>query len=66
MQSSDKKQPTGDENGKPIQHSCFENPMNSIKKQKDRILKDELPKSEGTPYATGEEWRNTFRRNEEA
>ena len=54
VQSSDKKQPTGDWNGKPLQHSCFENPMNSTKRQKDRTLKDEFPKSRGTPYGTGE------------
>ena len=45
--------------------SCFENPMNSMKKQKDRTLKDELPRSVGAQYATGEEWRNNSRKNEE-
>ena len=45
----------GEGNGKPLQHSCLENPMNSMKRQKDRILKDELPRSVGTQYATGEE-----------
>ena len=66
VQYSDKKWPSGEGNGKPLQHSCFENPMNSMKRQKDRPLKDELPKSGGAPYATGEEWRNISRRNEKA
>ena len=56
---------TGEGNGKPLQHSCLENPMNSMKRQKDRTLKDELPRSVGAQYATGEEWRNNCRRNEE-
>ena len=66
VQGSDKKWPIGEGNGKPLQHSCFENPMNSMKRQKDRPLKDELPKSGDAPYATGEEWRNISRRNEKA
>ena len=57
---------TGEGNGKPLQYSCFENSMNSMKKKKDRTLKDELPRSVGTQYATGEEWRNNSRKNEEA
>ena len=57
---------TGKGNGKPLQHSCFENPVNSMKRQKDMTLKDELPKSVGTQDATGEELRNSSRRNEEA
>ena len=56
---------TGEGNGKPLQHSCLENPMNSMKKQKDRTLKDELPRSVGAQYATGEDWRNNSRKNEE-
>ena len=52
-------------NGKPLQHSCLENSMNSMKRQKDRILKDELPRSVGAQYATREEWRNNYRKNEE-
>ena len=52
-------------NGKPLQYSCLENPMNSMKRQKDRTLKDELPRSVGGQYATGEEWRNRSRKNEE-
>ena len=54
----------GEGNGKPLQYSCFENSMNSMKKKKDRTLKDELPRSVGTQYATGEEWRNNSRKNE--
>ena len=56
---------TGEENGKPLQYSCLENPMNSMKRQKDRTLKDELPRSVGTRYATGDQWRNNSRKNEE-
>ena len=55
---------TGEGNGKPLQYSCLENPMNSMKRQKDRTLKDELPRSEGAQYATGDQWRNNFRKNE--
>ena len=55
---------TGEGNGKPLQYSCLENPMNSIKRQKDRILKDELPRSVGAQYATGDQWRNNSRKNE--
>ena len=51
-------------NGKPLQYSCLENPMNSMKKQKDRTLKDELPRSVGAQYATGDQWRNNSRKNE--
>ena len=57
--------PTGKENGKPLQYSWFENPMNSMKRQKDRTLKDELPRSGGTQYATGDQWRNNSRKNED-
>ena len=52
-------------NGKPLQYSCLENPMNSMKRQKDRTLKDELPRSVGAQYATGDQWRNNSRKNEE-
>ena len=51
-------------NGKPFQYSCLENPMNSMKRQKDRTLKDELPRSVGAQYATGDQWRNNSRKNE--
>ena len=57
---------TGEGNGKLLQHSCLENPMNSMKRQKDITLKDELPKLVGAQYATGEEWKNSSRRNENA
>ena len=62
--SSDKTWPTGEQNGKPLQHSCLENPMNSMKRQNDRIPKEELPRSLGAQYATGEAQRNSSRRNE--
>ena len=52
----------GEGNGKPLQYSCLENPMNSMKKEKDRTLKDELPRSVGAQYATGEKWRNNSER----
>ena len=65
VESSDEMWSTGEGNGKPLQYSCLENPMNSMKKQEDRTLKDELPKSVGAQYATGEEWRNNSRKNEE-
>ena len=55
----------GKGNGKPLQYSFLENPMNSMKRQKDRTLKDELPRSVGVQYATGEVWRNSSRKNEE-
>ena len=64
MESSDKTWSTGEGNGKPLQYSCFENPMNSMKRQKDRTLKDELPRSVGAQYATGDQWRNNSRNNE--
>ena len=56
---------TGEESGKPFQYSCLENPMNSMKWQKDRTLKDELPRLVGAHYATADQWRNKFRKNEE-
>ena len=55
----------GDGNGKPLQYSCLENPMNRMKRQKDKTLKDELPRSVCAQYTTGEEWRNNSRKNEE-
>ena len=66
MESSDRMWSTGEGNGKPLQYSCLENPMNSMKRQKDRTLKNELPRFVGAHYATGEEWRNSSRKNEEA
>ena len=65
VESYDKTWSTGEENGKPLQYHCLENPMNSMKRQKDRTLKAELPRSIGAQYATGEEWRNNSRKNEE-
>jgi len=61
VESSDKMWSTGEENGKPLQYSCLENSMNSMKRQKDRTLKDELPTSVGGQYAKGEEGRNNSR-----
>ena len=55
---------TGEGNGKPLQYSCLENPMNSMKRQNDRILKEELPRSAGAQYATGDQWRNNSKKNE--
>ena len=55
VESSDKTWPTGEGNGKPLQHFCLENPMNSMKRQNDRILTDELPRSVGAQYATGDQ-----------
>ena len=66
VESSDKMWSTGEGNGNPLENSCLENPMNSMKRQKDMILKDELPRLAGAQYATGEEWRNSSRRNEAA
>ena len=63
-ESSDKMWSTGKGNGKPLQYSCLENPMNSMKRQKDRTLKDKLPRSVGAQYATGDQWRNNSRKNE--
>ena len=55
---------TGEGNGKPLQYTFLENPMNSMKRQKDWTLKDELPRSVGAQYATGDQWRNNSRKNE--
>ena len=66
MESSDKMWSSGEGTGKPLQYSCLENPMDSMKRQKDMTLKDEFPRSVGDQYVTGEEWRNSSRKNEEA
>ena len=66
VENSDKTWPTGEGNGKPLQYSCLENPKNSMKRQNDMTLKDELPRLVGAQYATGEEWRNNSMKNEEA
>ena len=55
---------TEEGNGKPLQYSCLENTMNSMKRQKDRTLKEELPRLVGAQYATGDQWRNNYRKNE--
>ena len=55
---------TGEENGKPLQYSCLENPMKSMKRQKIMTLKYELPRSVGAQYATGDQWKNNSRKNE--
>ena len=65
VESSDKLWSFGKENGKPLQHSCLENCMIGIKRQKDRTLKDELPSSVGAQYATGDQLRNNSRKNED-
>ena len=64
VERSDRMWSTGEGNGKPLQYSCLENPMNSMKRQKDRTLKDELPRLVGALYATGDQWRNNSRKNE--
>ena len=64
VERSEKMWSTGEGNGKSLQHSCLENPMNSMKRQKDRTLKDELPRSVGDQYATGDQWRNNSIKNE--
>ena len=65
VERSDRMWPTGEGNGKPLQYSYLENPMNSMKRQKDRTLKDELSRLVGAQYATRDQWRNNFRKNEE-
>ena len=65
VESSDQTWSTGDGNGKPLQYSCLENPMKNMKRQKDKTLKDELPRLVGAQYATGDQRRNNSRKNEE-
>ena len=65
VESSDKMWSTGGGNDKPFRYSCLENPMNSMKRQKDMTLKDELPRLIGAQYTTGDQWRNNSRKNEE-
>ena len=64
VERSEKMWSTGEGNGKPLQYSCLENPMNSMKRQNDRILKEELPRSIGAQYVTGDQWSNNSRKNE--
>ena len=65
VERSDRMWSTGEKNGKPLHYSFLEEPMNSMKRQKDRTLKDELPKLVGAKYATGDQCRNNSRKNEE-
>ena len=64
VESYEKMWSTAEGNGKPLQYSCLENPMNSMKRQNDRLLKEELPRSVGARYATRDQWRNNSRKNE--
>ena len=64
VESSDKMWSTGEGNGKPLQYFCLENPMNRMKMQIDRILKEKLHRSVGAQYATGDQWTNNSRKNE--
>ena len=64
VERSEKKWSAGEGNGKPFQYSCLENPMNSMKRQNERILKDELPRSVSAQYTTGDQWRNNSRKTE--
>ena len=64
VERSDRMWSTGEGNDKPFQYSCLENPMNSMKRQKDTTLKDKLSRSLGVQYATGDQWRNNSRKNE--
>ena len=64
VECSDKTWSTEEGNGKLLQYSCLENPMNNMKRQKERTLKDKLPRLVGAQYATGDQWRNTSRKNE--
>ena len=64
MESSDKMWSIAEGNGKPLQYFCLENPMNSMKRQKDRTLKDKLPRSGGAQYVTGDQWKNNSRKTE--
>ena len=64
VKRSDRMWSTGEGNGKPLQYSCLENPMNSMQRQNDRILKEKLPRLVGAQYATGVQWGNNSRMNE--
>ena len=64
VERSDRMWSIEEENDKPLQYSCLENHMNSMKRQYDKILKEELPRSVGAQYATGDQWRNNSRKNE--
>ena len=64
VERSDRMWSTGEGNGKPLQYSCLGNPVNSMKRQNDRILKEELPRSVGAQYAPGDQGRNNSKKNE--
>ena len=64
VERADRMWSTGEGNGKPLQCSCLESPMNSMRRQNDRTLKEELPRSVGAQYTTGGQWRNNSRENE--
>ena len=64
VERSDRMWSTGEGNGKPLQYSCLQNPKNSMKRQNDSILKEELPRSVGAQYVSGDRWRNNSRKNE--
>ena len=64
VERSDSMWSTGERNGKPLQYSCLENPINSMKRQNDKILKEEPPRLVGAQYATGDQWKNNSRKNE--
>ena len=64
VERSDRMWSTGEGNGKPLHYSCLENAMNSMQRQKDRTLKNELPRSVGAQYVTGDQWRNNSRKSE--
>ena len=64
VERSDRMWSTGEGNGKPLQYSCLENPMNSMKRKKDRIQTEEFTRSVGAQYATGDQWRNNSRKKE--
>ena len=65
VERADRMWSTGEGNGKPLQYSCLENPMYNMRRQNDRTLKEELPRSVGAQYATADQWRNNSRKNEE-
>ena len=65
VERSDRMWSTGEGNGKPLQYSCLENPMKSMKRQVDRTLKDEIPRSVVAQYATRDQWNNNSRKNEQ-
>ena len=64
VERADRMRSTGEGNGKPLQYSCLENPMNSMIRQNDRVLKEELPRPVGAQYATGDQWRYNSRKYE--